>query len=205
MTTNIQWHAPAYKISILKIFIYLIMAFPTYFFYDLISKNPNGPGLMSIIIIELFILKWFYKKQDPDADYAQLTLYHKVIANYFLESDKLIIEFSNKRKIIYFDKVLFFTPVCPETNRFFSSSEFSILYFSLNKGNYKKYIPIFVPITLKNNLIHELSKYIKFYDKQESQQKIKSNLLKYFSYILIGGIILFFIIIFTFIIKEKFF
>lgn len=194
MRTIIKWQAPAYKISIMKIAIYILLIPIVYFIEErLFGVSVAGPGSTAFAIIAVGILQRIYKQRDPDANGVQLFFYHKCIADYHIEQNTLVIDFKNKKKIIQFDKINFVTTICPEVNKFYSSPDFSILYFVFGERSYKKYLQIFVPINIKEDAIKELSKYIKFYDKKQAEVKIKSNLLKYFGYIVVGGIVLLFL------------
>jgi hypothetical protein len=198
-----KWQAPMYKLSLIKIAIILVLVLADGILSTIYSESIFWSSGIIPLLIELGILAIIYKKFDK-TDYKnlpfswwhnlQLLLYQKFFAFYTLDSDKLVVEYGNKNRLIKFFDINYISEIAPQLDIFYTSSDFKVVYLSLGKS-FKKYIPIFVPISEFNAVNEELAKVIKYLDRNDATKETKSSCLKYFFIILITGIILSFVLL----------
>jgi hypothetical protein len=101
-------------------------------------------------------------------------LYNEYTAIYRIKSDCLIIEdalIKNRKKIIKFNKVDFFTKNIPTASEAVPGEMCDVLYLVFNKIFYKKYIPILVPPLMTEDVVKRLSASLRFYFKDEVDKK----------------------------------
>ena len=101
MKPIINWEAPTYKVSFTKILIFLTLIPVCYYFVELLGVEIYGINYLILLSVIFFVPGQIYKKSDPDASGYQLAFYQKLMADYCVQPDKLIITFGKKKKIFY--------------------------------------------------------------------------------------------------------